>query len=51
MHMKSQSVILCHSMMGFCLVIVTWCKYFSTSILNSLETLLTLGRNKTYSYP
>lgn len=35
--------------MGFCLVIVTCCKYFGTNTPNSLETLPTVGRNKSYS--
>lgn len=48
-YVKSESIILCHSKMGFCLVIVTCCKYFGTNTPNSLETLPTVGRNKSYS--
>lgn len=33
-------------MMDFCIEIVDYWKYFSANILNSLETLLTLGISK-----
>lgn len=41
---------MCHTIPSFCLGIVTCCKYFSANILNNIETLQNLGRNKSYSY-